>query len=151
VTRRQGYTIIELLMTLVIVGLLSSIAVPKFRDVRRRASAAQIMGDFTVIRHAALSFYADSQYYPEETSAGIIPANMSRYLPAGFQMKREQWELDYENWDAKTATKIAPMGSVIAVSFTTPDTALGRTAMVLMGNNPNFTMGSKYTFLLSTF
>jgi prepilin-type N-terminal cleavage/methylation domain-containing protein len=149
--QRRGFTIIELLMTLTIVGLLSSIAVPKFRDVRRRASAAQIMGDFTVLRHAALSFYADSQYYPEETGAGEIPPNLTKYLPQGFSMKRDQWELDYEHWDTKTASALTTSGNLIGVSFSTPDTALGRTAMVLMGNNPNFTMGTKYTFLLSSF
>jgi prepilin-type N-terminal cleavage/methylation domain-containing protein len=149
--RRLGFTIIELLMTLTIVGLLSSIAVPKFRDVRRRATATQIMGDFDVIRHAALSFYVDSGYFPKEAGSGAIPRNLKKYLPTSYKMKKPQWTLDYENWTGKTGKRYVASGIVIGVSITTPDTALGRTAMKLIGNAPGFTLGNKYTFLISAF
>ena len=148
---RRGFTIIELLMTLTIVGLLSSIAVPKFRDIRRRVTAAQIMGDFDVVRHATLSFYVDSQYFPAEAGAGKFPSGLKAYLPNGFKMKKPEWSIDYENWSMKTQSKYTKTGIVIGVSFTTPDTILGRTAMKLVGNAPSFTMGSKYTFLISAF
>lgn len=142
---------IELMMTLTIVGLLASIAVPKFRDVRRRATAAQLVGDFDVVRFAAISFYVDSLYYPKEAGSGKIPTNLKKYLPNGFKMKKPQWTLDYENWETRTQSKYTKTGIVIGLSFTTSDTALGRTVMVLLGNSPNFTMGSKYTVLISAF
>ena len=151
--RRAGFTLIELLMCVTIVALLASLAVPKFRDVRRRATATQIMGDFDVIRHAALSFYVDSQYFPAEAGAGSIPPNLKKYLPEGFEMKKPEWQLDYENWGAKKSGPggMVKGGIVIGLSFTTPDSNLGRTAMKLMGNTPGFTTGSKYTLLISAF
>lgn len=149
--RRAGFTMIELMMTVTIVALLASIAVPKFRDIRRRATAAQLMGDFDVMRHAALSFYVDSQYFPDEAGTGDIPVNLKTYLPNGFTMKKPLWELDYENWALMTGTKWTKTGIIIGVSFTTADTALGRTAMKLIGNAPGFTVGSRYTFLISAF
>ena len=148
---KSGFTIIELMIAMTIVGLLSSIAVPKFRDMRRRAEAAQIMGDFDAMRHAVLSFYVDSSYFPAESNAGKVPRNLAKYLPANFKMKKPQWELDYENWSLKTASKYTKTGIVIGMSFTTPDTLLGRRAMLLMGNTPNYTIGSKYTLLISAF
>lgn len=149
--QRSGFTLIELLMSMTIVALLSSIAVPKFRDMRRRAEAAQIMGDFDAMRHAVLSFYVDSSYYPAEANAGKVPRNLAKYLPTNFKMKKPQWELDYENWSLKTSSKYTKTGVVIGMSFRTTDTLLGRRAMMLMGNTPNYTMGSKYTLLISAF
>lgn len=148
--RRLGFTLIEILMSLTIVALLASIAVPKFRDIRRRATATQILGDYDVLRHAVLSFYVDSSYFPAEAGKGTTPQNLTKYLPTGFSMKKPQWTLDYENWGAKA--KMFKTGVVIGVSFTTPgDPNLGRTAMKLFGNTPSYTIGSKYTLLISAF
>jgi prepilin-type N-terminal cleavage/methylation domain-containing protein len=149
--RRSGFTIIELLMTLTVVGLLSAIAVPKFRDVRRRSMAAQVLGDFDVLRHAAMSFYADSGYFPDESDEGEVPASMKRYLPEQFAMRKDLWTLDYENWELKTPTTSLKTSVVIGVSVTTPDSLLGRAAMKLLGNTPSYTVGTKYTFLVSAF
>ena len=150
-SRTRGFTIIELLISMSIVGLLSSIAIPKFSDLRRRAEAAQILGDFDTVRHAVLSFYVDSNYFPAEANAGKVPRNLARYLPTNFRMKKPQWELDYENWALKTGSKYTKTGVVIGLSFTTKDSVLGRRAMALMGNTPNYTIGSKYTLLISAF
>ena len=145
---RIGFTILELLLTLIVVGLLSSIAVPKFREVRRRATATQLVGDFGVLRHATLSFYVDSGYFPKEAGSGSIPTGLKKYLPTKYSFKKGQWTMDYENWTGKTSKAFTSTGIVIGISFTVPDTMLGRTAMSLMGNEPAFTVGSKYTFLI---
>ena len=148
--RRVAFTLIEILMSLTIVALLASIAVPKYRDIRRRATATQILGDYDVVRHAVLSFYVDSSYFPPEQGKGVVPNTLKNYLPNGFKMKKPQWELDYENWSSK-GTKWTKTGVVIGLSFTTPDSNLGRTAMKLMGNTPSVTVGSRYTLLISAF
>ena len=149
--RRAGFTFIELLMAMTIVGILAAVALPKFRDVRRRASATQILGDFDVLRHAAMSFYVDSGYFPAEAGSAAIPRNLKRYLPNGFKMAKPQWTIDYENWTLQTKTKFTKTGIAVGVSFTTTDKQLGQTAMKLIGNAPSYTMGSKYTFLISGF
>jgi prepilin-type N-terminal cleavage/methylation domain-containing protein len=147
--RRSGFTIIELLMTMTIVGLLSAVVVPKFTEMKRRAVATQILGDFGVMRHAAMTFYVDSGYFPRESPGGELPGNLSTYLPAGFSMQKEEWTMDYENWTLLTGTKFTNTGVAIGVSFVIPDEKLGHTAMRLVGNAPAFTVGSKYTFLIS--
>jgi prepilin-type N-terminal cleavage/methylation domain-containing protein len=149
-TRRVGLTLVELLITLTIVALLSSIAVPKYREMRRRATAAQMMGDFDAMRHATLSFFVDSQYFPAEVGNNEIPPGLKKYLPSGYEMKKPEWNMDYENWGT-TGLIYSKTGIVIGLSFTTADTSLGRTAMRLIGNAPSFTVGDKYTFLISAF
>lgn len=148
---RAGFTLIEVIITMMIVAMLSSIAVPKFREVRRRAMATQIMGDFDVMRHAALSFYVDSGYFPEAVGPGSIPPALTKYLPNNFTFVKPSWTMNYENWAGAESKTYEATGIVIGISFTTPDTNLGRTAMTLIGNAPAFTIDDKYTFLISAF
>jgi prepilin-type N-terminal cleavage/methylation domain-containing protein len=148
--RRAGFTLVELMISVIIVGLLASIATPKFQSIRRRATATQILGDFNVVQHAALSFFVDSQYFPEEVGSGELPPNLGRYLPAGFSMTKPEWTLDYENWPSGGIPG-AKSGSIIGVSFTTPDSMLGATAMKLFGNIPHVEIAPKYTLLISAF
>jgi len=146
---RQGFTFVELLMAMTIVGILSAVVVPKFTEMKRRATATQILGDFGVMRHAAMTFYVDSGYFPREAPGGELPANLATYLPAGFEMQKQGWSMDYENWTMTTGTVFTNTGVAIGVSFTIPDERLGHTAMKLVGNAPAFTVGTKYTFLIS--
>ena len=149
--RRDGFTMIEMIITMMIVAMLSSIAVPKFREIRRRATATQIMGDFDVMRHAALSFYVDSGYFPEAVGPGEIPPGLVRYLPTNFTFVKPEWTMNYENWAGASSPIYQSTGIVVGISFSTPDTNLGRTAMTLIGNAPAFTLDDKYTFLISAF
>jgi prepilin-type N-terminal cleavage/methylation domain-containing protein len=149
--RRGGFTLVELMVVVIIVGMLSTIAVPKFKDVRRKATATQIMGDFDVIRHATLSFYVDSSYFPEESGVGIIPPGLVKYLPTGFSFKNPQWTIGFENWTSPDSKEYLETGVAIGVSFTTADSVLGRTAMALVGDTPTIMVGNKYIFLISAF
>jgi type II secretory pathway pseudopilin PulG len=141
--------VVEILIATTIVAVLSGIAVPKFRDMKRKATATQILGDFDVVRIAVMTFYVDSGYFPPESGSGAMPRNLKGYLPVNFLLKKKDWTLDYENWGLKTGSKYTKTGVVIGVSVTTPDETLGQTAMKLIGNAPSFTVGSKYTFLIS--
>lgn len=146
-SRRSGFTFIELLMVVTIIGILAAIAIPKFRTVKRRATATQMAGDFDVVRHAAMSFYVDSGYFPAEAEAGATPQGLKSYLPTNFTFQRPDWTIDYENWGSHAPTTKTSV--LVGVSFTTPDEQLGQTAMVLLGNAPSFTVGSKYTVMIA--
>ena len=150
--RARGFTLIEVIITMSIVMMLSSIAVPKFREVKRRALATQIMGDFDVLRHAALSFYVDSGYFPEPAGPGRAPAGLVRYLPNQFNLAKPEWTMNYEAWTGGEAEAFEATGTVVGITVTTPDQNLGRTAMSLIGNAPAFAQGTNsYTFLIAGF
>lgn len=144
--RRAAFTFVELMIAIVIVGLLASIAIPKYRTVKRRALASQIAGDVNVLRVASMSFYADSSYFPDDAPAGEVPHGLASYLPQGFTMQREDWQLDYDSWSARSTSLTSP--ALIGVSFVTPDQSLGETAMGLL-NGAAFASGAKYTVIIS--
>ena len=144
---RHGFTFIELLMVVTIIGLLAAIAIPKYRSVKRRAMATQIVGDVDVLRVASMSFYADSSYFPEDAGAGQVPSGLAAYLPKGFAMQRAEWTLDYDSWSARSTSLSSP--SLVAISFETADDALGQTALSLLDNAAAFSSGSKYTVMIA--
>src|SRR5687767_10349805 len=125
---RRGFTLIEVIITMSIVMMLSSIAVPKLREVKRRALATQIMGDFDVLRHAALSFYVDSGYFPEPAGPGQAPRGLIPYLPNQFDLAKPEWTMNYESWTGGEAEAFEASGTVVGITVTTPDQKLGSTA-----------------------
>jgi len=114
--RRAGFTLIELMITVTIVGLLARIAIPRVGQFRVRAHAARIVGDLEVVRGAAFQVAADSARYPAASSPGTIPADMTTYLPSSMSFTPEPgvsyvWRLTgMPGGDPGQATEGATMG-----------------------------------------
>ena len=84
---RRGWTMIELLMVLTIMGILVNLAVPALRLIRRRAEAAHVIGDIRAIQIAAHSHHADRGIFPPTEGFGVVPPTMVPMLPDGFEFR----------------------------------------------------------------
>jgi prepilin-type N-terminal cleavage/methylation domain-containing protein len=67
--RRNGFTFIELLVVMLLLGTLSSMAVPRFREFKARAFVAAMQSDLGNLKIAEESYWADNQRYATDTSS----------------------------------------------------------------------------------
>lgn len=95
---RRGFTLLELFIVLAILGVLANIAVPSYHDMRRRAEAAQVIGDFSAVRSAAFQQYPESESFPATGAAGVVPPEFAAYLPAGFTFTRGTATYRWRKW-----------------------------------------------------
>jgi type II secretory pathway pseudopilin PulG len=134
------------MISMTIVGLLSAVAVPKYIDLKRKANTTKVIGDFQTVRVAVMSFYADSLYFPAEAGAGVVPQNLTNYLPIGFTFQREQWNLDYERWDSGG---VGSSDVIVGVTVVTQDAVLAETTSRILGNVPQLGFSPSFTFVIS--
>jgi prepilin-type N-terminal cleavage/methylation domain-containing protein len=62
-TLKKGFTLIELLIVVVIIGILASIAIPKFANTKMKAYTAAMKSDLRNLVTAEESFFSDSVTY----------------------------------------------------------------------------------------
>lgn len=79
---RRAFTLIELMVTVAIIGLLLSIAIPKFADMVRTATEANTKANLGAIRSALTQYYGDMEgEFPAVLSAITVGGRYLRTLP----------------------------------------------------------------------
>jgi prepilin-type N-terminal cleavage/methylation domain-containing protein len=81
---RRGFTLAELMVTMLITGVLAQIALPAVTIMRRKADATRVITDFRAIRWAAFDQYASLSHYAPAGGWGEIPDELKPVLPTGF-------------------------------------------------------------------
>jgi prepilin-type N-terminal cleavage/methylation domain-containing protein len=75
---RSGFTLIELLIVVVIIGILATIAIPKFSNTKEKAYVASMRGDLRNLVTAQESYIADMLTY----YGGVLPSPAMTYDPS---------------------------------------------------------------------
>ena len=134
---RQGYTLVEVFIVLVILGILSTVGLFKYVDFRDQAYAASVAADLTAVKVAAITAWTDSEQWPPDAGPGIEPTQIRAHLPGNVTFVNSDYTLD---WDNLSGGGGGGGAYLIGVSVTT--------------TNPNLmthltrTLGTTYPFLL---
>ncbi len=79
-SRKAGFTLIELIVVIAIIGILATIALPAMKNAPIRAREAVIRADLYQMRSCIDQHLADKGYYPDSLEA-LVDTGYLRYLP----------------------------------------------------------------------
>lgn len=69
--KSKGFTLIELMIVVAIIGILSAIAIPKFADLIRKSNEGSTKGNLGALRSAVSIYYGEMEgWFPVPTAAG---------------------------------------------------------------------------------
>ena len=66
---QKGFATLEVILMVVVIGILASIAVPRFTSVTTAANTAKIQADLTTIDTAIATYYMEYGTYPANIAA----------------------------------------------------------------------------------
>ncbi|QZA77354.1 prepilin-type N-terminal cleavage/methylation domain-containing protein [Deefgea tanakiae] len=69
-SKAAGFTLIELMITIAIIGILASIAIPAYGDYVRRAKALEAASSLSTLRLKLEQFYQDNRNYGASNQCG---------------------------------------------------------------------------------
>ncbi len=75
--RVAGFTLVEIMIVAVIIGLLAALAIPAFQRVRRRSINSTMVNDLRVFAQAFETFSTENGRWPANVGPGVVPTGMS--------------------------------------------------------------------------
>lgn len=91
-----GFTLLELLIVVAVIGVLAAIAIPNYQSSRDRAKAAVVVAELRNFSSAFFAFYTTNLEFPPDNHEAI-PPGMENLLPPQFEQTtaiggRYNWE-----------------------------------------------------------
>jgi general secretion pathway protein G len=88
--RDRGFTLIELMVVVAIIGILVSMAVPTYRNIIERAKETALRQNLATIRDVIDQYYADKGKYPDSLES-LVSDGYLRHMPLDPVTGKADW------------------------------------------------------------
>lgn len=85
----RGFTLVEIMVVVVIIGLLAALAIPAFQRNQRATQNARVINDFRIFAQAFEIYNAQHGAWPNNVGAGAIP---TLPYPMAGDFKADTWQ-----------------------------------------------------------
>lgn len=100
--RIRAFTLVEVMVVVVIIGLLAAMALPTYRIVTMRSKTTAVVNDLRTFSTAFVTYNLQNGRWPADTAPAETPVEMAGALPVGFGLKTPIGG-EYE-WDNDVST-----------------------------------------------
>ncbi|MBA2626856.1 MAG: type II secretion system protein [Gemmatimonadales bacterium] len=147
---RRGFTFIEILLVMIVLGILATLAILRYIDLRDKAVAAGISTELNGVRLAAYNYWADHETWPPDAGPGITPPELVDYLPRSFSFSRATYTLDWENFMPPDDTPGPGNGTMqLGLVVTSQSPSLTQAlAIASLGGAPFVVAGNTLTYII---
>jgi general secretion pathway protein G len=89
--RQEGFTLIELIIVMAIIGILATMVIPQMRDTPMKAKEAVLKADLHTFRDVIDQFFADRGHYPEDLQDLVAKGYLRALPPDPFTKSSSTW------------------------------------------------------------
>lgn len=122
--RSQGFTIVELLIVIVVIGILAALVISTYAGIQGKARNAKRQNDISTLQTAIEGFYTQNTYYPDLTTDLNVPA----WRAANMRTLDSVALADPSNTGATDAARQVLVSAPVANSYSYAVTAADGTA-----------------------
>ena len=98
---KAGFTLVEIMIVVLIVGLIATMAIPAFAKARRKSLQTAFINDMRVFSDAADYFTLNGGLYLEDSVSGVIPTGLEDYIDDDRWTRGSpiggQWDSEYDD------------------------------------------------------
>lgn len=124
---RNGFTIVELLIVVVVIAILAAITIVSYNGITKRAQAAAYQSNAREIMNKLNLFYSQNNRYPEasdtEMTDGVSPESLPQGVSVIYTDISSQVIRNYANTTTSTYPAFT-MGTYISALYTNTNTGL---------------------------
>lgn len=100
-SNKKGFTLIEIMIVVLIIGLLAAMALPVFKKIASNSKTGVFAADIKMLSRAMEEYTLAEGLYPPDTSTGTYQAEFEGYISAAFYEKTTSlggnWDTEYND------------------------------------------------------